>query len=131
MIVVPQRDSERGKRGLAPPLPAILIGGAMAGLEQVCRFVIPKLKVKGSFVIENRHNTIGNSLFWSNMKEIDDTPLPENESEDLEERVRALIGVVKHLQANAYEAIKRLELRIANLETQRTPQDENDDPEWY
>ena len=65
------------------------------------------------------------------MKEIDDTPLPENESEDLEERVRALIGVVKHLQANAYEAIKRLELRIANLETQRTPQDENDDPEWY
>lgn len=65
------------------------------------------------------------------MKEIDDTPLPKSESEDLEQRVRALIGIVKDLQANAYGAIERLELRVANLETQRTPQDENDDPEWY
>jgi len=72
------------------------------------------------------------------MKEIDDTPLPKNESEDLEERLRALervhsqlIAVVKDLQANAYGAIERLQLRVANLETQRTPQDENDDPEWY
>jgi len=65
------------------------------------------------------------------MKETDDTPLPQTESEDLEERVRALIGVVKDLQTNTYGAIERLELRIANLETQRTPQDENDDPEWF
>ena len=65
------------------------------------------------------------------MKEIDDTPVPKTESEDLEERVRALIGVVKHLQANAYGAIERLEKRVANLEARKPPQDTNPDPEWY
>ena len=84
--------------------------------------------MKGRFVIENRHNTITSTLFRLIMKEIDDTPLPENESEDtLEDALRVIA-------ANATYALLRmdeLELRIANLETQRTPQDENDDPEWY
>jgi len=61
------------------------------------------------------------------MKKIDDTPVFENESEDLEGRVAALDAV----QALTLIAIQRLQKRIANLETQRTPQDENDDPEWY
>jgi len=58
------------------------------------------------------------------VKEIDDTPLPETESE-----------VERILKWSTYrEIIERLdeiEKRVANLETQRTPQDENDDPEWY
>ena len=29
------------------------------------------------------------------------------------------------------ERLEQLAVRIANLETQRTPQDENDDAEWY
>jgi len=29
------------------------------------------------------------------------------------------------------ERLDEIEKRVANLETQRTPQDENDDPEWY
>ena len=53
----------------------------------------------------------------SNMKEIDDTDLPESESEWNFEAM--------------YRRIRRLELRIANLETQRTPEMENDDPEWF
>jgi len=66
------------------------------------------------------------------LKEVDDTPVTESRSEDLEERVRALIGVVKHLQANTYAAIERLQKQVANLEVQRTPADNNlDDPEWY
>ena len=65
------------------------------------------------------------------MKEVDDTPVGESESEDLEDRVRALIGVVKNLQANAYGAIERLEKRVANLEARKPPQDINPDPEWY
>jgi len=65
------------------------------------------------------------------MKEVDDTPVDESESEALEERVRRLIGVVKDLQANAYGAIERLELRVANLEARKPPQDTNPDPEWF
>ena len=58
------------------------------------------------------------------MKEIDDTPLPKPESETFPEFFQRKIV---RLEAR----INALELRIANLETQRTPQDENDDPEWY
>ena len=82
------------------------------------------------------------------VKEIDDTPIDENnESEDLAERVRELIGVVKHLQANAYGAIERLEKRIKALEVQShitivevadlhhrrrvSRHQVNQDPEWF
>jgi len=54
------------------------------------------------------------------MKQIDDTEPPESESEAL-----------KRVIANLGMQINELELRIANLETQRTPQDENDDREWF
>jgi len=69
------------------------------------------------------------------MKEIDETPVPESESEDDGEAIKRVIA------ANAVYALEQLDelkekidqllIRIANLETQRTPQDENDDPEWY
>jgi hypothetical protein len=63
------------------------------------------------------------------MKEIDDTPLHENESED---PIEAIWEILQHIEWNKLkERLEKLELRIANLETQRTPQDENDDPEWY
>lgn len=55
------------------------------------------------------------------MKEIDDTPLPKSESEP------DLIAWMDEIE----ERIDQLLVRIANLETQRTPQDENRDPEWY
>jgi len=64
------------------------------------------------------------------VKEIDDTPLPENESEV--ERVIAANAVYTLERLDKLgERIDRLLVRLANLETQRTPQDENDDPEWY
>ena len=56
------------------------------------------------------------------MKEIDDTPLPETESEwDLDAMFDSIA-----IQ------IRQLTLIIANLETQRTANESNqDDPEWY
>jgi len=64
------------------------------------------------------------------MKKIDDTPVPENESEV--ERVIAANAVYALERLDKLgERIDRLLVRLANLETQRTPQDENDDPEWY
>jgi len=57
------------------------------------------------------------------MKKIDDTPVDESESgADL---------AAAATMATFRTKIESLELRIANLETQRTPQDENDDPEWF
>ena len=61
------------------------------------------------------------------MKETDDTPLPKNESE-CEQEWKSLCESIVNRHA---EQIAALELRVANLETQRTPQDENDDPEWF
>lgn len=58
------------------------------------------------------------------MKEIDDTPVPESESECPE---WFLIWIATYFS----DRMNSIELRIANLETQRTPQDENDDPDWY
>jgi len=76
------------------------------------------------------------------VKEIDDTPLPESESEvmvevdfaDLLHQVTGLLFEIEQLRLSSHSLgmqINELELRIANLETQRTPQDENDDPEWF
>ena len=86
------------------------------------------------------------------MKEIDDTDLPQSESEyDHAEIVRWITDIWTqlkvseknegHLQRRLKVAcerhdlqdsyIKALELRVANLETQRTPEMENDDPEWF
>lgn len=76
------------------------------------------------------------------MKEIDDTDLPESESEDLAVAVWCKVEAVEQVIANnatyallrmdeLEKGIRRLELRVAKLETQRTPQDENDDPEWF
>lgn len=58
------------------------------------------------------------------MKKIDDTPVDKNESEDD-------LEVIKHVLDELKARINQLHIRIANLETQRTPQDENDDPEWF
>ncbi len=59
------------------------------------------------------------------MKEIDDTPLPETESEwDFD--------AMKQLQIRITDRMRELELRIAALEAQRAANEDNqDDPEWY
>ena len=102
------------------------------------------------------HNIDKQTPLGSFVKEIDDNPEQEMKMQDLEDlslkvlqlemqveglwlnieegraRNSALIQVVKDLQANAYGACERLNLRVANLETQRTPQDNNrDDMEWF
>ena len=64
----------------------------------------------------------------SNMKEIDDTPVPESESEVM---VEVDFADLLNKVAGLMFEIDRLKLRIANLETQRTPEMENDDPEWF
>ena len=80
------------------------------------------------------------------MKEIDDTPVSKSESEDeirsqLTAQMVSLVEMNTEMNARILRLEKRvkaaeldridLDLRIANLETQRTPQDENDDPEWF
>ena len=62
------------------------------------------------------------------VKRIDDTPTPENESEVT---VEAVLAAMTATMATFRAKIESLELRIANLETQRTPEMENDDPEWF
>jgi hypothetical protein len=66
------------------------------------------------------------------MKEIDDTPVPESESEDpigvIDQHTRLIWEALDGLS----ERIEVLAVRIANLETRRTLQaDPNDDEEWY
>jgi len=72
------------------------------------------------------------------MKEIDDTPLPESETDWMTEDPRVRIGLLEALLVAQGLSLSSLEhefaalhQRVANLETQRTPQDENDDPEWF
>ena len=68
------------------------------------------------------------------MKEIDDTPVMKTESERLEalsELIDTDFGVLSRTIQRLVKRVDDLEKQVANLETQRTPQDENDDPEWY
>jgi len=65
------------------------------------------------------------------MKEIDDTDPPESESEMIKRVIGANALFAFEQLKGINERIDRLLIRIANLETQRTPQDENDDPEWF
>jgi len=70
------------------------------------------------------------------MKEIDDTPVTENETEDLETicallypQVSAFIEIEMH---RILERLDDLALRVATLESRRMLQnDPNDDEEWY
>ena len=69
------------------------------------------------------------------MKEVDDTPVPESESEDLTEMI---VAAIKHLGDECKDAfkdrdevIRALSARVANLEARKPPQDTNPDPEWF
>ena len=59
------------------------------------------------------------------MKEIDDTPVPENESEMTATEVRDAIRL------EIIERLVALEVRVANLEARPTTRFTNEDPEWY
>tara|TARA_B100000745_G_scaffold259914_1_gene183422 strand:+ start:106 stop:294 length:189 start_codon:yes stop_codon:yes gene_type:complete len=62
------------------------------------------------------------------MEEFDDTQPPKTESE----RQAQLLAAVWEALDGLNERLEALELRVSNLEAQRTPQDNNmDDPEWY
>jgi len=65
------------------------------------------------------------------MKETDETDPPESESEAMARVIAANAVYALERLDDISERIDRLLVRIANLETQRTPQDENDDPEWF
>ena len=80
-------------------------------------------------------NTIRKEVLAVNMKEIDDTDPPKSESETLNELI---VAAIKHLGDECKaafkdrdEVIRALALRVAHLEVQRTPEMENDDPEWF
>jgi len=62
------------------------------------------------------------------MKEVDDTPLPESESEVM---VEVDFADLLHQVTGLIFEIERLKLRVANLEARKPPQDTNPDPEWY
>ncbi len=63
------------------------------------------------------------------MKEIDDTPVTENETE---EDIRTILARIDAAFRERDELIDELMTRVANLEVQRTPADNNmDDPEWH
>jgi len=65
------------------------------------------------------------------MKEIDDTDPTESESECPEWFQIWLIGFQSRVIAQLESRIAKLNGQVANLETQRTPEMENDDPEWF
>jgi len=70
------------------------------------------------------------------MKEIDDTDPTESESElSLQEEIALLRLFIEDDLDNWMKEVQskflKIELRVANLETQRTPEMENDDPEWF
>ena len=59
------------------------------------------------------------------MKKIDDTPLPENESEEL---LAALPAILFTLRTK----IEELEKQVMNLEQRKVANENNQrDPEWY
>ena len=65
------------------------------------------------------------------MKEVDDTPVHESESEKkiqdwIDDRARHS-QYFRDLRA----FVDALEKRVANLESRKPPQDINPDPEWY
>ena len=64
------------------------------------------------------------------MKEVDDTPVPESESED---PLEAIWEILQHLEWNKLkERLEKLENQVANLEVQRVANENNqDDPEWF
>jgi len=58
------------------------------------------------------------------MKEVDDTPVDESESEvELILKWSTYREIIERLDA--------LEKQVANLEARKPPQDTNPDPEWY
>jgi len=85
-------------------------------------------------VIQNRNNIISSTLVSGIVKTTDDTPVTKTESERLDalsELIDTDFGVLSRTVQRLLRRVEHLELQVANLETQRTPQDENDDPEWY
>jgi len=59
------------------------------------------------------------------VKEIDETPLPENESEDLLAAIPATLFLLR-------TKIESLEKRLVNLEQRKVANENNQrDPEWY
>ena len=69
------------------------------------------------------------------MKEVDDTPVGESESECPECDALRLVLAELIEEASKWPTItqgqKALALRVANLEGQRPPQAPTPDPEWY
>ena len=71
------------------------------------------------------------------MKEVDDTPVTESEyeycehAEQLARFVNQMLDNVRKHALVCQERIEALELRVANLEARKPPQDINPDPEWY
>ena len=69
------------------------------------------------------------------MKEIDDTPLNESESEDLslgEFNVIELAAFIEVEMHRIMERLKELEKRVAKLETRKViDAQRNEDEEWY
>ena len=58
------------------------------------------------------------------MKEVDDTPVDESESEvELILKWSTYREIIERLDA--------LEKQVANLDARKPPQDTNPDPEWY
>ena len=65
------------------------------------------------------------------MKEVDDTPVPESESECPEWFQVWLIKFQCRVIAQLESRIAKLNGQVANLEARKPPQDTNPDPEWY
>jgi len=60
------------------------------------------------------------------VKEVDDTPIPKSESED----ILSLVWELGELVLRVRELEKELALALEQRETVRAPE-ANDDPEWY
>ena len=77
-------------------------------------------------------NIICNTLVSHNMKEIDDTPLPESESVDPIGMIDKYVSKLWQALDLMNERMEEMNMRIAKLESRRILQaDPNDDEEWY
>jgi len=66
------------------------------------------------------------------MKKVDDTPAPENESEDFREGVEAVLAALPAILFTLRAKIEALEKQVMNLEQRKVANENNQgDPEWY
>ena len=97
-------------------------------LNRYCTSVIQKLKLNPTLGVVLPYNIKSSVPCGGNMKEIDDTPLTNSESEC----TCCSCDVSTRRISTLTSQVLRLERQVARLELQKVANENNqDDPEWY